>query len=369
MSEYVAYRPVRGVFHLKNSDHLSVVKVGSFQVVHAREEAEKLRLGQTVCHFPTDICIDPEKAVELGVDKYLRKVRYKNEGEKVACKVVAARLRGAASYGFIAPQVTIDEDQLDEHFGIWKYEPPPYTLSENGVVEREDHPQFPKYTKIKRVQFHPDAWTEGLPVRVTEKLHGMNCRLGVVQVEGEWRYMVGSHNVILREYANMTEDGQVKMGAELKRNAFWELLDENVMNLLNHLCEGDKPVVVFGERVGAGVQDLDYGFAEPTLRVFDIMVDGEYLAWDLVKNYCEMHKVQTVPVLYEGSFTWCLVDNMTDGGSTVANPSTYNSAFKGREGVVITPLTETFSDVLGDRLIGKSISCDYEARNGGTEYH
>lgn len=369
MSEYVAYRRVRGVFHLTNSDHLSVVKVGSFQVVHSREEAEKLKVGQEVCHFPTDICIHPDKAVELGVDKYLRKVKYKNEGDKVACRIVAARLRGAASYGFIAPNVTLPDDQLDEHFGVWKYEPPPYTLSENGVVEREDHPQFPKYTKIKRVQYHPDAWTEGLPVRVTEKLHGMNCRIGVVQVDGDWTYMVGSHNVILREYANQLEDGTVKMSAPLKRNVFWELLDENVMTLLNTLCDGTKPVVLYGERVGAGVQDLDYGFKQPVFRVFDILVDGEYLPWDLVKQFCDMANVLTVPLLYEGPFTWCLVENMTDGGSTVANPSTYKSNFKGREGIVITPLTETFSDVLGDRLIGKSISCDYESRKGGTEYH
>jgi hypothetical protein len=114
---------------------------------------------------------------------------------------------------------------------------------------------------------------------------------------------------------------------------------------------------------------LDYGFEKPVFRVFDILVDGEFMSWDLVKQFCEMHKVQTVPVLYEGSFTWCMVENMTDGGSVVANPSTYSSQFKGREGIVITPLTETFSDVLGDRLIGKSISCDYEARKGGTEYH
>lgn len=369
MAEYVAYRPVRAVFNLKNSDHLCVVKVGSFQVVHSREQAEKLEIGQKVVHFPTDICLHPDKAVELGVDKYCRKVAYKNEGEKVPCKVVAARLRGAASYGFILTDCDVPDEDLDDHYGVWKYEPPPFTLTERGEIERAEHPQFPKYTKIKRLQYHPDAWIEGLPVRVTEKLHGMNCRFGVVQVDGDWRFMVGSHNVILREFSNINHKGEIKMGATPQRNAIWQLLDERLMTLLNTLCDGEKPVVVYGERLGQGVQDLDYGFKTPVLRVFDIMVDGEYLPWDLVRSHCEAHNIPTVPLLYEGPFSWCMVDHMTDGGSTVANPSTYNSKFKGREGIVVTPLQETFSDVLGDRLIGKSISCDYESRRGGTEYH
>lgn len=308
-------------------------------------------------------------AVELGVSNYLKECRYKNEGDKLPCWVRAARLRGVPSMGFIIEDCQIPEDQLDWFFGVWKYEPPPFTVWENHIVEFADHPQFPKYTKIQRIQYHPDAWTEGLPVRVTEKLHGMNIRLGVVQVDDEWRYMVGSHNCILREYENLNADGVPKMGVTPKRSAFWEHLDDRVMELLNFLCDGEKPVIIFAERVGQGVQDLDYGVKTPDIRVFDIMVDGEYQAWDLIQTWCEQFKLDTVPLLTTGGFSWCMVENFTDGNSIVAAPGQTKSAFKGREGIVVTPLEETYSAQLGGRLIGKSISVDYEARKGGTEYH
>jgi len=348
-SEFVQERSIRTIQEHPNADSLAIIKVGSFQIVHSLEEAKKLRVGQLVLHFPTDICIDPDKAVELGVDTYCRSVDYKGQG-KAKCRIVAARLRGAPSYGFIKVdyEKTLD---YDEHYGVWKYEPP--EPSTNGSRERYSHPEFPKYTKMKRIQLDPGAWTVNLPVRVTEKLHGQNCRLGVVRENGEWRFMVGSHNVILKN-----QEG----------NPFWQLLDEKVMTLLNELCNGENPVVIFGERLGKGVQDMDYGFETPTLRVFDIMVNGEYLDWDLVQAHCEHAGVLTVPLLYEGGFSWCMVDNMTDGQSVLQHPDRYLSKFKGREGIVITPLKETV-DARGNRLIAKSISADYESRKGGTEYH
>lgn len=370
MAEFIAYRKVRSVIKHPNADRLAIVQVGSFQVVHSLEEAEKFNLGQKVVHFPTDICIDPMEAEALHVSNYCRKVRYKDAGEKVSCRIVAARIRGIPSYGFILSDCCIEDDKLDEYFGVWKYEPAPYMQAQNGLVERESHPQFPKYTKITRMQLNPDAWAEGLPVRITEKLHGANTRLGIVQVEGKWRFMVGSHNVILREHENINADGDVKMGAPLRRNAYWSLLDSKVMHLLTLLSEEKKSVVVYGERIGRGVQDLDYGFDKPVLRVYDIKVDGQYVSWDVLEHYCRMTGVQTVPLLDKDYFTWKLVEDMTNGLSYAFGDSlTCKSKFKGREGIVVTPLTEVFSEVLGDRLIGKSISCDYEARRGGTEYH
>lgn len=354
MAEFVARRPIKSVVKHPNADKLAIVKVGAFQVIHTLKEAENFTIGQIVIHFPTDICLHPIKAKELGVDNYCRSVEF--EGKKFPCRIVAARLRGVPSYGFIIPDNDIPEEDLDNYYGVWKYEPPEPNVGSDA--EMHYHNQFPKYTKIKRIQLRPEAWKEGTPVRITEKLHGQNVRLGVVQDEqGDWRYMVGSHNVIVKEESNG------------RTNFLWQLLDDKVMNLLNYLCDAEKPVVIFGERIGQGVQDLDYGFSQPVLRVFDIMIDGQYQSWDLIKQWCDIYEIETVPLLYEGTFSWCLVDNMTDGGSTVQNPSVYQSKFKGREGIVITPLEEQHSEILNGRLIAKSVSVDYEERRGGTEYH
>lgn len=357
MSEFVALRPIKGVYEHPDADKLAVVKVGEFTVIHNKEEAEKLKIGQMVVHFPTDICIDPDKAVELGVANYCRRAKYKNNGESVPCRIIAARLRGVPSYGFISMDTSIPDDKLDEHYGVWKYEPPAIPLHLGGEKVREEHSQFPKYTKIKRIQLNPANWKEGTPVRVTEKLHGTNIRLGVVKVDDEWQFMVGSHNVILRQYNKEGEE-----------NKYWKMLTGPVMLLLNTLCDGERPVIVYGEMFGSGIQDLDYGFEEPTLRVFDIMVGGQYQNWDTVKKHCDEAGVQTVPLLHTGPFCWSIPEHFTDGGSVVNHPSHYKSRFKGREGVVITPLQEQFTRK-GDRLIAKSISVDYEQRRNGTEYH
>lgn len=361
---YIQRRRVEAILEHPDADRLAVVKLGKFTVVHSKEDLLKheIKLGSRVLHVPTDICIHPDKAAELGVDTYCRKCHYKEMG-KHPCRVVAARLRGVASYGFLILDDPLDkalDGSYDEYYGVWRYEPPEIPPGIGGDKEREEHPQFPKYTKIRRIQYQVSDWTEGIPVRVTEKLHGTNCRLGVVQVDGEWRYMVGSHNVILREYVD-TDKGP-------KRNRYWEMLDERVMDLLNELCDGEHSVIVFGEMLGPGIQDLDYGLPKPELRVFDIMVDGEYLDWDLVRAFCEKHMILTVPLLFEGSFTWCLPEQFVDGQTTVTTADKIKSRFKGREGVVITPLQETQSP-RGGRLIAKVVSADYESRRGGTEYH
>lgn len=369
MAEHIKYRRVENVFDHPKADRLAIVKLGQYTVVHPVEKATKFKLGQRVVHVPPDICIDPKVAEALGVSNYLKKCKYKNEGEKVACWVRSARIRQVPSQGFIVDDMGIEDEYLDGIYGACKYEPPLLSMSQSHIMEMEDHLEFPKYTHIQRIQNNPEAWPEGIPVRVTEKIHGMNARFGVVRDGDDWRFMVGSHNCILREYAHTNHRGEHKMGAEPRRTPFWDLLDERVMNLLNDLCDAQRPVVVYAERFGPGVQDLDYGVKEPEIRVFDIMVDGKYLPWDLVSAHCDRFKLLTVPLLFTGNFDWCTVSAFTDGNSIVTNTGATKSVYKGREGVVITPLEETYCPELGGRLIGKSISVDYESRRGGTEYN
>lgn len=350
MSEYVSLRRVQSITTHPSANNLVVIKVGEFTVCHNKESAKGLKVGDLVIHFPSDICIDPVWAEELGVQQYCRSYEY-TPGLKQRCRIVAARLRGVPSYGFIIPNNYIPDSELDTYYGVVK---PKEFDSDGQVIE---HPDFHRYTKIKRIQLHPDAWKPGINVRVTEKLHGRNTRVGVVKVDGEWEYLVGSHDTIKNSWS---DDGL----------NFWYAATKPVLELLNILCDGVHPVIIYGELIGKGMQDLDYGYAEPTFRVFDIMVGGNYLDWAYVKSNCESMGITTVPVLHEGAFSWCLVDSFTNGGSTLQNPSVYQSSFKGREGVVITPLKETWSPVLNDRLIGKSISVDYEERKGKhTEYH
>ena len=147
------------------------------------------------------------------------------------------------------------------------------------------------------------------------------------------------------------------------------------MDLLTELCIGignikDEPtndVILFGELFGPGVQDLDYGIpaGEIGWRVYDCSINGSYVNWDVLAPVCLWFGIPLVPVLYTGPYYEGLVDELTNGLTTmVSGPSWIKSPFKGREGIVITPLVETFSNVVGRRLILKSVSADYRDGKG-----
>jgi RNA ligase (TIGR02306 family) len=211
-----------------------------------------------------------------------------------------------------------------------------------------DNPAFHKYTDIQNYWKYAPALPEGTPVRITEKIHGTNSRVGYIRTEaGGYVFMGGSHKTNRKEF-----------DVAGNRSLYWRPLASNMLGLLVALSEDKHDVVVFGELFGPGIQDMDYGIVpgEIGYQVFDITVDGQYIDWDDLQAACSTHGIATVPLLYRGPFSKQVLDFHTDGPTTFGQ---VRSKFKGREGVVVTPLHETYSDVLGGRLILKNKSADY----------
>ena len=115
-------------------------------------------------------------------------------------RVRAARLRGLQSFGFI---MKLDPAQGDDpawpvgtdvraHFGVTKWEPPIENV--DGDAE-SPHPAFHAYTDIEHLANFPGLIQDGEDVVMTEKLHGKNCRLGLVKTDDGWTFMAGSHGV------------------------------------------------------------------------------------------------------------------------------------------------------------------------------
>lgn len=102
-------------------------------------------------------------------------------------------------------------------------------------------------------------------------------------------------------------------------------------------------------------------------RCYDCSINGQYLAWSVLDTHCLFYRVPTVPVLYTGPFRAAFVEEWTNGLTAITNPSSIKAQFKGREGCVITPLAETYSEALSGRLILKSISADYRDRKGAKD--
>lgn len=312
----------------------------------------KFKEGQRVTYFPPDTLLPPGLGDTLGVTPYLKHARW--DGEKIQCRVGAARIRGIPSYGFIIGEgggqdsACLGRD-VSEIFGTKQYDPPPSHMPDDVVPE---HPLFHRYTEIEHYYQFADAISVDTPVRITEKIHGTNCRVGVVWTDGEWQFVAGSHR------------------SQLKAGRYCGPLElPYVLQLLNGLCDESHNVIVFGELFGRGIQDLDYGVRgdEIGFRVFDISLDGSYLDWDVVQDMCVLHGVATVPVLYKGCYRKGLVDEYTNGRTMLSSPGSITSKFKGREGIVITPLKEEWSEVLLGRLILKSKSADFIDRRGAKD--
>ncbi len=327
-----------------NADRLEIAVIKGTQTINGKGE---FHAGQRVVFFPPGILIPQDVSQCLGIQKYLKHAEI--DGIKCQCRVAACRLRGEPSCGFIIPA----PDLLRAHplgsdvsvmWAARKYEPPIKYFP--GDIASEDS-RFHKYTEIENIWRYPDAFPEGLPVRITEKIHGTNSRVGLISKNGEFEFMAGSHHT------------RRKRPEEGKTCIYWRPLEDGaILNLLTHLCDEKNSVIVFGEIYGLGIQDLDYG-TKDGYRVFDISLNGKYLNWEILRAMCQEFGVETVPLLYEGPFRKELVKQFTYGPTTIVHPDQIKSSFKDREGCVITPLVEQFYAPTGGRLILKSVSVDY----------
>jgi RNA ligase (TIGR02306 family) len=332
--------------------------------------------GDKCIYVPPDAVLQPALSDRLGVTKYLSPLAKNAEGVRPpGGRVRVARLRGEPSYGLImrpedaALEVGTDVATL---YGITKWEPPQEQI--DGESER-DHPAFHTYTDIENYRNFPDLFQDGEEVVFTEKIHGKCTRVGLVRTadrEGEdaWTFMAGSHNLRRKEF-----------DARGRRSQFWECLSEPVRQLLQHVRPLSAPwlpanvhgILLFGEVYGAGVQDMWYGLENGRFgfRAFDLAVNGKFVGFDVKQELCARFGVEMVPILYRGPFSRARVEEFVSGPTTMC-PVDRAGKFKGREGIVITPVRErpvTTEAKVFDRLILKAISFDYLERKGGTEYH
>lgn len=344
-----------------NADRLEIAEVMGTQCIVPKGV---YKTGSPAVWIPPGMLINAEAAEWLGVANYLKPAMYPGDLVQTNCRVAACRLRGQVSYGIITqPKLSMRTgDRIDCCYGAVKYEPPT-TWGNSGKTRgfngdaAPDYPEFHRYTDIQNFYKYGDAFKEGQLVRITEKLHGTNCRLGLIKrSNGEFEFMAGSHKV---NWKGETEAGKVPL--------WWQFMTLEVMELLSTLCDEKNSVVLFGEIFGPGVQDMDYGLAEKSLRVFDIAVNGEYLDFDRVRTFCSFFGLAMVPLLYEGPYSKEVLEKYTHGPTTLNESGNIKSSFKGREGVVVTSLMEIFSDVIGGRLILKSVSADYLDRKNAQD--
>jgi len=204
-----------------------------------------------------------------------------------------------------------------------------------------DDELFPRYTDIENLRNYPDVFDEGEEVVATEKIHGTNCRVGIVK--GGW--MAGSMRLRRKR----------PLDTDMHLNTYWfPWTLPSVRDMLEKLNSRHRQVVLFGEVYGPGIQK---GFAydsiggRPGFRAFDLLVDGDYVDHDRFIRICDEFGVAYAPVLYKGPFSLDNIRQVSEGRTTVGDANI-------REGVVVRPSTERRHPKVG-RLVMKYVSDSY----------
>ncbi|MEV8585442.1 RNA ligase (ATP) [Streptomyces sp. NPDC051180] len=338
-----------------NADALELAQIGLYRAVVAKGA---YRTGDTAVYIPEQAVLPAVLVDELGLTGRLA------GGD--ANRVKAVRLRGELSQGIVCrPGALADVDleraaadgtDFAETLGIVKWVPPiPPTMS--GDVEAA--PDLLPWVDIENLQRHPDVFEPGEPVVLTEKLHGTACLLtyraedGRVQVSSKG---FGAKGLALREDP---------------RNLYWRAVHgHGLAEVAARLAErlGARRVGLFGEVYGAGVQDLAYGAdgrgETVGYALFDVSaeIDGQ-VRWLDPAEVLEPGEVPVVPRLHTGPYDLDTVLAHASGRETVSGREAHL-----REGVVIRPVTERHSPVVGGRAIAKAVSPAYLTRKGGTEF-
>lgn len=297
----------------------------------------------------------PVVMLEQDLPKFMSEDDFKTlvlipTGSEIEAPILTARAEGKVSERghFLGMDLT-------EALNFAKYEPPILTrrhaggaggsyadgVPEHGISDRV----LPKYTDIENVRRWPEALVEGEEVIMNEKVHGANARFTF----SNGRLYVGSRTTFRKP------DGP-GLWCDVARKY-------DLATILSYVPD----LALYGEVYGY-VQDLRYGLGtDQDLVIFDAMDTrtGSYYAWDQVVAFVEhlnsflpenAPKLKTVPVLYRGPWQGRNAHkHLAEGLSVIGAGACI------REGAVIRPATERFTDRLG-RTILKMVGENYLTR-------
>ncbi|MFB6439309.1 RNA ligase (ATP) [Streptomyces sp. NPDC056411] len=340
-----------------NADALELAQVGLYRAVVAKGA---YRTGDLAVYIPEQAVLPAELVAELGLTGKL--------AGSAANRVKAIRLRGELSQGIVCRPGALSGVDLAgaraagtdfaTELGIVKWVPP-VPISMSGEVAPA--PELLPWIDIENLKRYPGAFADGEPVAVTEKVHGTACCLTFHASEGRVR---------------VTSKGLGAQGLALVEdpaNLYWRAVHgHGVARVAAEIAAelGASRVGVFGEVYGDGVQDLGYGAdsrrGRPAYAVFDIAVevDGQPRWLDPEELTAVLDgRLPLVPTLYRGPFDARRVMELAEGRETLSGRGVHL-----REGVVVRPLTDRYSPVLGGRAVAKVVSGGYLTRKGGTEY-
>jgi len=313
----------------RGADRLELIQIKGWQIVTGKGDFKE---NDLIVYFPPDTLLPQEWTDKFNVTQYCQEKANMRRIHRV-------RLRGEYSFGLVVPIPYPDWEEGREVAGYYqakKYEPPILCKHVNAAPE---DPMVPIYSKIQNMRNFPRIFETGEEVILTEKIHGTSVRSGITNGIKK----AGSHKHMRKEMPR--EDMEV--------NWYWHPWTMPMFNrMLEDLGENFKQVSVYGETFGP-VQHLKYNSHDRLdYRVFDIMLNFEYVNYDEMKRICDLYGVRTVPLVGRISFNMETIKDFSEGNTLI------NGANHMREGVVVRPIVERKHPKIG-RVVLKYVSDTY----------
>ena len=274
---------------------------------------------------------------------------------------VTGAIKTGTEFGCFA--LVREGDDVAGILGITKYEPPIPTVMAGEVFNAGT--ELTLSYDVENLKAYPNAFTEGEEVVITEKLHGTCTVVAILPLKDAHPEAFGKNKNILVFSKGLGAKGLVLKNNEKNANNLYVRATCKLIEAIDKITfEADSPFFLLGETFGPGVQDLSYG-KEIGMRLF-ACAEGyrgkqSYYSWTKLEIAAHIYNQETVPVLYRGPYSANVVQEHTNGKTTLG-------ANHIREGVVIVPADERIVPNLG-RLCLKSVSEDYLLRKNATEFN
>lgn len=320
------------------ADNIEEVKVLGWNLVAKKNE---FKVNSLCVYFEIDSILpkDKEWAAFLSSKNF---------------RVKTIKLKGVLSQGLALPLTILGGnkeyqigDDVSEELGVIKYEP--LIDTSGGKMLGQSKGNFPSHlidktdeTRIQSIQSVLEE-LKNQPYFITSKCDGTSA----TYLYDEEEFCCCSRNL---------------KKAEDEVNVYWRMAKKyNLKEVLNH----PNRYAIQGEIAGPGCpagSKVLYGLPEIDLFVFNVfdIVSGQYLSYLDFINFCKDRNLRTVPILEVGDkFNYTLEEliEKARGKYIEFNLNT------NREGIVIRPQTEMYSEVLHGRLSFKVINNDYLLKN------
>lgn len=312
---------------IENSDNLDVIKVLGWSVVVRRNEYKV----DDLCVYITIDSIVPDKPEFefLRRDKFIIKSR---------------RLRGQLSQGIVFPLSILENNKekyvgmdVSDELGVTHYEKP-IPVSLRGLV-RGNFPSYIRKTDEPRIQNCVNVLNEIKDnlVYATVKCDGTSLTCSIK----DGNFHICSRNNSLKLEGNET-NSYVATVMKYK--------------LKSKLTAYGKNIALQGELCGPGIQKNRLGLKELKIFMFNLWLIDEqrYGNLDELAKVCADLELDMVPVINVWNFTNETVVDLLEMSKGI-----YDGTNNMREGIVIRPIHEMYSNVLKGRLSFKIVNDEY----------